>query len=98
MNRLEHILTIIGEEAAEVVQAASKAKRFGLDDGYPNSETTNAQDLMKEYYELMAVISMLNKETYIMYSDEVAYDIIVDKQRRVEDYLLYSKERGTLNE
>lgn len=61
MNRIEHLLTCLAEEAAEVAQAATKALRFGLDDGYPGSGRTNAQDIAKELNDLIAVAELLEE-------------------------------------
>jgi NTP pyrophosphatase (non-canonical NTP hydrolase) len=56
---LRELLVILGEEAAEIVVAASKAQRFGLADGYPGTDTTNARDLMQEVGDLLAVVDEL---------------------------------------
>ena len=34
MNRSEEIMTILQEECAEVIQAVSKVKRFGMSDNH----------------------------------------------------------------
>ena len=50
MNHSEHMLTCVAEECSEVAQislrlaqAANKALRFGLHDGYPDTETNEPQ-------------------------------------------------------
>jgi hypothetical protein len=45
MNRTEHLLVCLAEECGEVIQSVGKALRFGLDHGYSDRTTTNAQDI-----------------------------------------------------
>ena len=53
MNRQEHLLVIAAKECAEIQHAISKALRFGL-------EGTNAQQIHKEFNDLLAVLRMLD--------------------------------------
>jgi hypothetical protein len=109
MNRLEHLLTILGEECSELHQDICKAMRFGI---YEQRDlpTSNAQRIFKEFNDLMAVVEMVNDEAVkispirygiglaergLMYRDE---EFIAKKKEKVEKYLIYSKECGTLNE
>lgn len=59
MNKQEEILTILQEECAEVIQAVSKVRRFGLDN--------NVTELKKEVADLLCMIDIL------LVSDIVAY-------------------------
>lgn len=61
MNKGKYLLTVLSEECAEVIQAASKSIRFGVDSGYPGETTTNREDVVQEFYEVMAVIEMLQE-------------------------------------
>ena len=58
MNKTEHLLACLAEECAEVQHAVAKALRFGLDDGYPGAASTNAQDIAREFADVLAF--MLN--------------------------------------
>jgi len=49
MTRVEHLLIKLSEECNEIGKAVSKALLFGLDDGYPNSNRTNLQDIQHEF-------------------------------------------------
>ena len=49
MNRQQLLLVQFAEELSEVQQSIAKALRFGLEDGYPNSTTTNAEDIAQEF-------------------------------------------------
>jgi hypothetical protein len=45
MTREQHLLTILAEECGEVVQRASKAIRFGLDESQPGQLDDNKKRL-----------------------------------------------------
>jgi hypothetical protein len=69
MNRQEHLLTIVGEEGAEITQRATKANRFGLEqvqqarDDRPEQNPerlTNRERILEEFYDLVAVLDMLH--------------------------------------
>lgn len=49
------LLEMIAEEAAEVVQACTKALRHGLDSRHPDGGPTNAEQLSRELADLAAV-------------------------------------------
>ncbi|HEY9200733.1 MAG TPA: hypothetical protein VIQ81_03965 [Gammaproteobacteria bacterium] len=105
MNRQEHLLTILGEECSELHQELCKALRFGINEQRDLS-TSNAERIFKEFNDLLAMVDMVNESvistskgiTYtdkgIMYRDE---SFIEKKKKKVEEYLLYSKECGTLD-
>lgn len=95
MNRLEHLLQILQEECAEVIQAASKAQRFGLDDGYPQTTRTNREDIGKELAQVRAMVEMIEDEGEPLtgHNDR---QIIIDKKSKVEEMLLYSARSGHL--
>jgi len=94
MNKVEHLLTCLVEECAEVQQAVCKAQRFGLDDGYPGSVTTNAQDIVKECTELIAVVEMLQEEGVI--TGVGLFSSKYEKKERVKQYMKYAESRGML--
>lgn len=96
MNRKEHLLTILSEECMEIGKECTKALRFGTEDHHPTQTGTNAQKINNEYNDLLAVISMLNDEGYLNIT--IDNEKISNKKDKIEKYLLYSLERGTLNE
>jgi len=53
------LLTVLSEEAAEIVVAASKLKRFGRDDGYPGTTRTNGSDLGAEIGDLEELVDRI---------------------------------------
>lgn len=58
MNNKEYLLTLLSEEAAEVIQAVSKVLRFSEHHSPPLRSTTNIEELNIELAQLMAVIEM----------------------------------------
>lgn len=96
MNRLEHLLTILTEECAEVQQAATKTLRFGLEEGRDLSAMeygNNVQRLRHEINDMLAMVEMLEVEGLDLSPD---YILRSKKKEKVEKYLLYSKQCGTL--
>ena len=96
MNKTEHLLTCLIEECAEIQKVASKALRFGLDDHAPDSDSTNAEDIITEIYDLLAIIEML-KEEKIIYDLPDTKELIKQKKDKVTKYMDYAKNRGTLS-
>lgn len=93
MNRLEHLLTILMEECCELAQDVAKAKRFGIHE-QRDLPTSNCERIQKEFNDLLAIIDMLNGEFHLgLYRD---VKLVKAKISKVEKYLKYSKECGTL--
>lgn len=94
MNRAEHLLTILQEECAEIIQQVSKIKRFGIDNYQPVSGKTNRELLDNELHDFIGVLKMLNDEKIIEFLvDSTKADAKIEKVKR---YLLISEEEGTL--
>jgi len=96
MNRVENLLATLGEECGEVQQAVGKALRFGVNDGYPTSDTTNLEDIQNEVADLLGVYEMLMKE--VAQSESVPHYKRNRKKLRVEEYMEYSRRVGALND
>jgi NTP pyrophosphatase (non-canonical NTP hydrolase) len=56
------ILDILIEECAEVIQRATKAKRFGLDEVQPGQPHTNAVRLAHEIGDVIAMIALCEEK------------------------------------
>ena len=85
------------EECAEIQKAAAKALRFGLDDHAPGSDTTNVDDISNEIIDLLAIVEMLKAEKIISYICQQEAELLIEaKREKVEKYIVYSKERGSL--
>lgn len=53
------LLTILGEEGAEVIQRASKALRFGIEEVQPGQPYSNAERIGHELGDLIEVMDRL---------------------------------------
>ena len=53
------VMDILQEECAEVIQAVSKVRRFGIDNAKPYSEHTNRDHLEEEIGDLLAMVDIL---------------------------------------
>jgi len=80
---LHEILDILIEECSEVIQAASKVKRFGEDDSFPPKEPNNAQKLFGEISDLKAMMTLveLSMDGFIQ---EVEWQQIRDKLKKLK--------------
>lgn len=92
MTREEHILVILMEECDELSQRVSKALRFGLDEIQPGQELTNKERMVYEFNDLLAAFDMI-----IHLDDATLISKIIRKKEKIEKFLDYSKECGTLH-
>lgn len=81
MDRLEHLLVILSEECAELSKEVSKALCYGLNDYAPSSIETNAQRIVSEFNDLVAVFRML-VENDIFNPDELLNDNSIQKKNQ----------------
>lgn len=88
MNRMEHLLTILCEEAAEVQQATTKLMRFGADEGRDigDNHADNTVRLRYEINQLYAMVEMLRSEGLNLDADLC---VVQEKKAKVEKYLEY---------
>lgn len=98
MTRTEHLLSILAEECNEVAQRVSKAMRFGLSEIQPGQEKSNAERIKEEMVDLIAVWGMLCVSGCTEPIAPMDEPKIIAKQKKVEKFLEYSVECGTLLE
>ena len=97
MKRVEHLLTIVTEECAEVTKCVTKILRFNAEDHYPDNPLTNNDRFWQEWHDLQAVVEMLVEDGMLVPpGDGEAAANKAAKKTKVEQYLKYSLTRGTL--
>lgn len=97
MDRLGHLLWIVGEEGGEVAQRASKAARFGMDEVQPGQNLTNYERIVQEYADETAAMKMLAEEHGQPFPPPNFKAMVEAKIDKVEEFLIYSAECGTLD-
>ena len=95
MNLRENLLQTLEEEASEVIKECSKANRFGLMDINPKTGITNKHALQDEINDFFAVVVMLVEEGFLD-EDFLTEENQQGKIQKVQKYLKYSREQGTL--
>jgi phosphoribosyl-ATP pyrophosphohydrolase len=60
-----YLLDKLQEEAAEVIQAVSKIRRFGENNSHPDRKTTNKQELVTELEDFLAILAALEFAKYV---------------------------------
>ena len=95
MTRDEHLYTIAAEECAELAQRFSKANRFGGNETQPGQPFNNRQRILQEFADLIGAMEMLGFDFQIGRLHALR-PWIDAKKEKVEKYLAYSKECGTL--
>lgn len=65
-DRVQYLLDKLQEEAAEVIQAVSKIRRFGPDNHHPDRATTNLQELVSELEDFQAIVLALEATEYLV--------------------------------
>jgi hypothetical protein len=95
MTRVEHLLSIVAEECAEIAQRCSKALRFGLREVQPGQDLSNAQRIALEYKDLVSAMILLSREEPLIMPD-ISPATLEIKRQKIEEFLLYSETCGTL--
>jgi len=82
----EECLNILQEECAEVIQAASKIKRFGLIGKPINTTLTNRESLEMELGDVLALVDLV-KGSGLGVTDEGIEKARVNKMLRLSKYM-----------
>ncbi len=99
MNKREILLDQLMEEAAEVIQSASKVLRFGVDDHYEGRATTNSQDLRVEIAQFWAFIEELEAAgVKVRLPVDEFRQVLADKKEKMKKMMEYSRARGVLTD
>jgi len=93
MNRVDHLLVMLGEELAEVAQEAAKCLRFGPNNVYTTIGISNSERLRAEFNDLLATVEMLQAEGVL--PEEMRDEEHVNaKKAKFEKHLKYSESLG----
>ena len=99
MTVKENLMLVAMEEATEIGQELSKTMRFGANNFHPdNPEETNGFKLLKEFYQLGAMIEYLQGINELpVLSEEEIKKIKEEKIIKVFKYMEVSKDLGFLD-
>lgn len=96
MTRSEYLLTCLAEECAEVAQRVSKALRFGLSEVQPGQPMSNADRILGELDDLLAVTTILQLEGVLPEAGPPSDAVVDAKRAKIERFMAISREQGTL--
>ena len=95
MTETQYKLSKIMQEAGELIQEASKAQLFGLDDVNPKTGETNQEAIKREFYDLLFAIYLLRIEGLEWVEDAFDnYEALIHRAIKHDQWVEYSKERG----
>ncbi len=111
MNRTEHLLVCLAEECAEVTKEVTKILRFGMNDKPiqslgGNELEPNSVRLQQEIIDVITLIDMIADEDDVLplfnrpYNDEgnEFESMMAAKREKVEKYIKYAREKGTIQD
>jgi hypothetical protein len=93
MNTQQYALICLGEEATEVAHAVSKVLRFTTNDSAVIGGPSNAETLLKEYNDLLALAEVVTDLGIPVVRNQ---DMINAKKRKLLDYMNYSEQLGVM--
>lgn len=96
MNLLQHYLTKLAEEGAEVSQIALKTQQFGPDEIMPGQPLNNFERCHLELDDLQAMIEELNEKFGFGYAPN--RERIEAKKAKVRKFLGYSVRLGMVTD
>ena len=90
MDQVDELFTILQEECAEVIQAVSKCRRFGIDNSYSKGTGSQRENLATEIGDLQCMINLCIEHGLV---EKSAVDLaILNKQSKLKIYSkLYEK-------
>jgi cell division GTPase FtsZ len=96
VNRVDHLLVVLAEEAAEVAKEATKCLRFGPHESEGEFYSTNAERVVEEFNDLYAIMIMLQNEG-VLQGKIIRARLLKLKKDSFEKALLWSKDCGRLD-
>ncbi len=99
MNKSEYLVLKLMEECAEVTQRCSKILCFGIQEKENGQKSTNEERLISEINDFMGVLTLLENKKILRAPTTTELMIAIkNKIAKVEKFMEYSKECGTLHD
>lgn len=95
MTREQYLLICLAEECDEVGQRVMKALRFGLSEVQAGQELSNAERILDEMQDLVAVYTILSNENMI---PDLGFVDVDRKLSKIEKFMSISRREGVLGE
>lgn len=83
-SKVNEILDILQEECAEVVQAISKCRRFGMENTYSKGTGTQREHLIQELGDVTLLIELL--KSYGVYTDAELHEAQLKKSQKLVEW------------
>lgn len=93
-NEIDHLLSTLAEECAEVIQRITKAQRWGLHEVQPGQELNNLARIRYEMNDIRAVVDLLYERQGIVLSRD--NEQVIAKKTKVLHFMQYAREIGEL--
>lgn len=94
MNKIQLLLTILAEECNETGHRASKAIRFTPEECEPNQQMSNAERIVYEFSDIVAVMELLKEEGVI--NNIIDQNAVANKKEKIKKWMEYSIQLGTV--
>ena len=82
-TKIQEILDILQEECAEVIQAVSKCRRFGIDNSHKDGLTQREQ-LVQELGDVTLMIELL--KSYYVFTEKELHEAMVAKSLKLAQW------------
>jgi NTP pyrophosphatase (non-canonical NTP hydrolase) len=82
-TKIQEILDILQEECAEVIQAVSKCRRFGIDNSHKDGLTQREQ-LVQELGDVTLMIELL--KSYYLFTEKELHEAMVAKSLKLAQW------------
>lgn len=83
-SKINEILDILQEECAEVIQAISKCRRFGIDNVHEKSGKTQREALVQEIGDVSLLIELLH--AHRLFTERELHGAKISKSQKLTKY------------